>query len=134
MPTCPGLHSCYPAGDTLHASCQSVFSPYIEVSLDPTTYPKALTQPLTDTEEPLRSAVAQPGLEDHLIQGAPGPWAFWRWACLRGSGFPSRMIEGLASPALAERTERLIDAEIAARQAQADLSRVLRARLDETEN
>jgi hypothetical protein len=36
-------------------------------------------------------------LPDHLIGVPGGEWAFWRWACLRGAGFPAHLVEQLAA-------------------------------------
>jgi Lantibiotic dehydratase, N terminus len=48
---------------------------------------------------------------DHLINLGNTDWAFWRWVCLRGSGFPFPEIFKLtASPALALATDAIVAA------------------------
>ena len=46
----------------------------------------------------------------HLIALADG-WALWKWACLRGTGFPARWVLTLGNPALEDATSRLFAAE-----------------------
>lgn len=40
-----------------------------------------------------------------------GDWALWRWAGLRGAGFPVSLVERLAAPEAARAVDELIDAE-----------------------
>ncbi|MCA1568549.1 MAG: lantibiotic dehydratase family protein [Acidobacteria bacterium] len=59
-------------------------------------------------QQPLRSEEI-PG---HLI-GLPGEeWAFWKWACLRGAGFPARLVERLATADCAEAADEVLKAEL----------------------
>jgi hypothetical protein len=47
-------------------------------------------------------------LPDHLIALPGGEWAFWRWVCLRGSGFPARLIEQLRAESCADAADELL--------------------------
>ena len=48
--------------------------------------------------EPHLSPFSRPvQLPDHLIGVPGGEWAFWRWACLRGAGFPAHLVDQLAA-------------------------------------
>lgn len=59
------------------------------------SYPNSVQH---NTEHPLSSLPAPVQLPDHLIGVPGGEWAFWRWACLRGAGFPAHLVEQLAAP------------------------------------
>lgn len=59
------------------------------------SYPNS-EQPHTEHQWPLFPAPVE--LPDHLIAVPGGEWAFWRWACLRGAGFPVHLVEQLAAP------------------------------------
>jgi hypothetical protein len=59
------------------------------------SYPNSVQQ---NTEHHLSPLPAGAQLPDHLIGVPGGEWAFWRWACLRGAGFPAHLVERLAAP------------------------------------
>jgi len=48
-------------------------------------------------------------LPDHLASLHGEQWAVWRWAALRGAGFPADRLGSLADPALAEVADRALD-------------------------
>lgn len=53
-------------------------------------------------------------IPDHLV-GLPGEeWAFWKWACLRGAGFPARLVEQLATAYCAEAADEVLRTELSA--------------------
>src|SRR5579859_2777208 len=47
-------------------------------------------------------------LPTHLMEISAGQWAFWRWICLRGSGFPSGLVQGLAAPEASSSADQLL--------------------------
>jgi hypothetical protein len=47
----------------------------------------------------------------HLLDLPGGDWRLWRSVCVRGAGFPLRLLLGLASDATARAADALIDAE-----------------------
>ena len=52
-------------------------------------------------------AEADAGLAEHLAPLPGGPWAVWRWAGLRGTGFPVGRLLSLAAPRCARAAEEL---------------------------
>jgi hypothetical protein len=46
----------------------------------------------------------------HLVSLVDG-WTLWRWACLRATGFPARLVESLADPELAAAADELLAVE-----------------------
>ena len=50
----------------------------------------------------------------------PGRWSLWRWATLRGAGFPCRLVLDIASPELASSADELLQAEAALARARTD--------------
>ncbi|WP_326559745.1 lantibiotic dehydratase [Micromonospora sp. NBC_01796] len=48
------------------------------------------------------------GAAPHLTPLVDGEWALWWSVCLRGTGFPFDLLDGLASPALAATADQLI--------------------------
>ena len=54
---------------------------------------------------------AQKDLPEHLIGFSGGPWALWRWVCLRSAGFPVTQILELASPESAAAAGIVLEAE-----------------------
>lgn len=72
------------------------------------TYPNT-TQHTTEVHLSPFPAPAQ--LPDHLIRVPGGEWAFWRWACLRGAGFPADLVEQLAAPDCAAATDEIFRLE-----------------------
>ncbi len=72
--------------------------------------------------EPYPSQFPRPvQLPDHLIGVPGGEWAFWRWACLRGAGFPAHLVDQLAAPACAAAADDVLrlESKIAARSQEA---------------
>jgi hypothetical protein len=57
-------------------------------------------------------------LPDHLVQLPGGSWALWRWAGLRGPGFPAAQVLRLSAPLCAAAADRVLHAEDAAELAQ----------------
>src|SRR5262245_30803955 len=49
--------------------------------------------------------------ESHLITIDDGAWALWRWAGLRGAGFPIEQVFKLAGPECAAAADRLLHLE-----------------------
>src|SRR5436853_97403 len=68
---------------------------------------------------------AQTKLPEHLIGLPGGRWALWRWAALRGAGFPAASVLELCAPACAAAADQLIQAELAAQQARDALADAL---------
>jgi hypothetical protein len=54
---------------------------------------------------------ARDGQSDHLVALPGAEWAFWRWACLRGSGFPAHLVEQLSSAECAAAADDLLRLE-----------------------
>jgi hypothetical protein len=50
-------------------------------------------------------------LPRHLTALPGQPWAIWRWACLRGAGFPAKLVLRLAAPDCARAADELLRAE-----------------------
>jgi hypothetical protein len=65
----------------------------------------------------------------HLI-ALGDSWSVWRWACLRATGFPARMVLDLASEELAAAADRLLDHEAQAARPRATLIAECKAALD----
>src|SRR5215510_9738603 len=56
--------------------------------------------------KPALSGIAMPG---HLVAlGEEESFAVWRWACLRGTGFPAAMVSQLTVPACASAADQLL--------------------------
>jgi len=49
---------------------------------------------------------------DHLLQLPGKPWAFWKWVCLRGAGFPARAVLSLSAEKCAAATDAVFLSEI----------------------
>ena len=49
-------------------------------------------------------------MEGHLVPLVEG-WALWRSVCLRGAGFPAKLLQSLAQPELVAQVDALLDAE-----------------------
>src|SRR6185369_6647477 len=45
---------------------------------------------------------------NHLVKIPGEQWAFWRWICLRGAGFPASVPQQLAAPEIASATDRYL--------------------------
>ncbi len=52
--------------------------------------------------------------DDHLVGGRSGAWSWWRCVCLRGAGFPARLVLALGDPKLARAVDVFHDAEASA--------------------
>ena len=76
-----------------------------------------------------------PTVAKHRLSLPGGAWEIWRWAVLRGAGFPAAAVQALGAPALAAAADRLLDLEAAAarcRRAALDLvSRTMDERRDD---
>jgi hypothetical protein len=53
----------------------------------------------------------QKPLPDHLLRIPGKPWAFWKWACLRGAGFPAHLALALSTEQCAAAADALFQAE-----------------------
>ena len=69
-------------------------------------------------------------LPAHLVAQDGQPWGFWRWAVLRGTGFPTEWIARLATPQAARAADALREAEAAQAEAIAELTGALRRAID----
>lgn len=56
-------------------------------------------------------------LPDHLVAFSGGRWALWRWAALRGAGFPCSLPLKLSAPECAAAADHLLDVEDSAERA-----------------
>lgn len=72
----------------------------------------------------------QAEMPEHLIALPGGQWRLWRWAGLRGAGFPVKQVINLASPACADAADQVLQAECAAKQARNQLIDMLQHQLD----
>lgn len=54
---------------------------------------------------------SESSLPPHLVAMPGGPWALWRWAGLRGAGFPAASVLTLAAPAAAQAADAALAAE-----------------------
>lgn len=71
-------------------------------------------------------------IPDHLV-GLPGEeWAFWKWACLRGAGFPARLVERLATPDCAEAADDVLRTESSAAGGREEAIAALEAEIADT--
>ena len=71
-------------------------------------------------------------LPQHLIRTGQRPWAFWRWVCLRGAGFPSHLVSGLAASESALIADQFLAQEEELRQATDEIAAITRSELDAT--
>ncbi|HYP25639.1 MAG TPA: lantibiotic dehydratase, partial [Blastocatellia bacterium] len=70
-------------------------------------------------------------LPEHLIALPGSRWALWRWAALRGAGFPAGEIFKLSSPECAAGADRLIEEEEKVEAAWESALAAIRRELDE---
>jgi len=68
-----------------------------------------LTEPLGEIEERCQEQTSE-DVPEHLVP-LDAEWAFWRFVCLRGAGFPARQALDLAAPLCADMVDQLILAE-----------------------
>src|SRR5205823_4524414 len=68
-------------------------------------------------EVALAPATAPASLAPHLVSLYGKEWAAWKWICLRGAGFPSNMIQSLASPLAAMAATELLESDAAFKRA-----------------
>jgi len=68
----------------------------------------------------------------HLLGVTGEPWAFWRWSCLRGAGFPAHMVRKLAVPACAAAADEILAAEKSAADCKAETIAIFRQAFDAT--
>lgn len=84
----------------------------------------------TSAEEARPAALkTQIALPEHLVAMPGGQWTLWRWACLRGAGFPSHLIEKLAGPACPSAADLLLRMEQEAERKQDELIAALQREL-----
>ncbi|GAB4195287.1 MAG: hypothetical protein OHK0022_11920 [Roseiflexaceae bacterium] len=76
------------------------------------------------------AAESRSDVGQHLVALADRSWSLWRWAALRGSGFPSQRIAELASLACAAEADRAGAAQAEQEQRRQELVGLLHARLD----
>jgi len=69
-------------------------------------------------------------LPDHLIALSDGKWALWRWAGLRGAGFPCSLPLKLSAPDAAAAADHLLDVEVSAKRARTHALDALRREWD----
>jgi hypothetical protein len=74
----------------------------------------------------------QAELPQHLIRTSQRPWAFWRWVCLRGAGFPSHLVSGLAASQSAMAADRFLAQEEELTQAANEVAIIIRSELEAT--
>ncbi|HEX6290305.1 MAG TPA: lantibiotic dehydratase [Herpetosiphonaceae bacterium] len=84
-------------------------------------------QATRDMERP--QAAEDGALPDHLAELSAGRWAIWRWAGLRGAGFPAAQVLSLAATDGAEAADRLIQARDDLEQAREAAREALRQEL-----
>src|SRR2546423_2677368 len=65
----------------------------------------------------------------HLVRLPGTRWALWRWAGLRGAGFPAAQVMKLGVPECAAAADALIEAEAEAEDARAAAVAAVRAKL-----
>jgi len=78
----------------------------------------------------MMTAESSPEATQHLAPLVDGQWSLWRWAALRGSGFPSQQIATLASPACAAAADSVVAARSRVEQRRQELLGCIRASLD----
>lgn len=69
-------------------------------------------------------------LPDHLIKLPGGEWALWRWAALRGAGFPAAQVLALSNPDCAAVADKLLEAEAGVEQVRASALSAVNKELD----
>ena len=98
------------------------------------SYPSLEQQQIEFQPLPLAAPVQLP---DHLVEVPGGEWAYWRWACLRGAGFPVHLVEQLAAPDCAAAVDDILrlesEAEERGKEAVAALERELAGVTDRKE-
>jgi hypothetical protein len=72
-------------------------------------------------------------LPRHLVSLGNSEWAAWRWAALRGAGFPAAFVLKFSAPEYAALADKVIEAENAAREAQEAALEAVRRRLKEVD-
>lgn len=71
-------------------------------------------------------------IPDHLVGLQGEEWAFWKWACLRGAGFPARLVERLATADCAEAADEVLRTELSAVGAREEAIAALDAQIADT--
>lgn len=71
----------------------------------------------------------EPAMSAHLVPLDAEEWAFWRFVCVRGAGFPARQALALTAPTCAALVDQLILAEAEYAQAQTAALEVLNGEL-----
>jgi hypothetical protein len=78
------------------------------------------------------SSGGAPELAEHLIE-MDASWALWRWAGVRGAGFPAQQALALEDAECARAADDLLDAEQRARQCRLDAHEALTAHMREVD-
>jgi hypothetical protein len=58
-----------------------------------------------------RRTVSDPSIPEHQLELHQTGWAVWRWICLRGAGFPYRILNDLAAPECSRTIDDLLQCE-----------------------
>jgi hypothetical protein len=66
---------------------------------------------LPDPAGCVEAAPSQATLPDHLVAIRGGQWVLWKWAGLRGAGFPGHLVAQLAAPECAAAADELLRRE-----------------------
>ncbi|HEX3558583.1 MAG TPA: lantibiotic dehydratase [Pyrinomonadaceae bacterium] len=69
-------------------------------------------------------------MPEHLIRLPGGPWGLWRWAALRGAGFPAAEVLKLSSPECAAAADRLLQLQDEAERARERALEIVNRSLD----
>jgi hypothetical protein len=69
-------------------------------------------------------------MSEHLVALAGGRWALWRWAALRGAGFPADWVDRLSAPECAAAADRVLLAEEVARSVRSEALIALRDEME----
>ena len=79
---------------------------------------------------PAGGGVPSAQVAGHLIQLPGGPWGLWRWAALRGAGFPANGVLKLSAPECAAAADLVLQLEDEAEQARSRALELVNASLD----
>jgi hypothetical protein len=89
-------------------------------------------KPSIEYNSSLSAASSAESLPKHLIKVPGEKWAFWKWVCLRGAGFPSNLPQRLAVPEIAASADSLLSLEQLAAEKIREIVGGLRLALDNT--
>ncbi|HEY0601690.1 MAG TPA: lantibiotic dehydratase [Herpetosiphonaceae bacterium] len=85
---------------------------------------------MNETEQTQAETEDEAGLPSHLMPLVDEQWAVWRWAGLRGAGFPAAQVLSLAASSCAASADRLLAAEQAVDLAEERAAAMVNAALD----